>query len=110
MRVHHRGQRHHAAGYVGPRPTFGAGDPVLEAFLLDFSGDLYGEEVEVEFIDFLRPDHAFDSPDALAAQMAQDCQRASAVLRAVEADDPMQRFTLGAALAERALDCGKAGC
>jgi len=110
MRVHHAGERHHAAGYVGPRPTFGPGESVLEAFLLDFSGDLYGEQVEVEFIDFIRPDHAFDTPEALAAQMATDCEQARAVLRAVDADDPMRRFTLGAALADRALDCGKAGC
>ncbi|NIQ95826.1 MAG: bifunctional riboflavin kinase/FMN adenylyltransferase, partial [Desulfuromonadales bacterium] len=55
------------AGYVGPRPTFGAGDePVLEAYLLDFSGDLYDHVVEVEFINFLRPDHTFDSAEALA--------------------------------------------
>jgi len=110
MRVHHAGQRYHAAGYVGPRPTFGPDDPVLEAYLLDFSGDLYGEQVEVEFIDFIRPDHAFDSPEALAAQMAADCERAKSVLQAVDADDPMRRYTLGAALADRALDCGKVDC
>jgi riboflavin kinase/FMN adenylyltransferase len=110
MRVHHAGQRYHAAGYVGPRPTFGPDDTVLEAFLLDFSGDLYGEQVEVEFIDFLRPDHAFDTPEALAAQMATDCARAKAVLQAVDADDPMRRYTLGAALADRALDCGRGDC
>ena len=110
MRVHHAGQRYHAAGYVGPRPTFGRDDPVLEAYLLDFSGDLYGEQVEVEFIDFIRPDHAFDSPEALAAQMAADCERAKSVLQAVDADDPMRRYTLGAALADRALDCGKVDC
>lgn len=110
MRVHHAGARYHAAGYVGPRPTFGADEPVLEAYLLDFSGDLYDHVVEVEFIDFLRPDHAFDTADALSDQMAQDCDKARAVLAAVDADDPMRRFTLGAALANRALDCGKAGC
>jgi riboflavin kinase/FMN adenylyltransferase len=106
MRVHHAGERYHAAGYVGPRPTFGADEPVLEAFLLDFSGDLYGQEVEVEFIDFLRPDHAFDSSEALATRMATDSNRAREVLQAVDDDDPMRRFTLGAALADRALDCG----
>ena len=110
MHVHHAGKRYHAAGYVGPRPTFGPDEPVLEAYLLDFSGDLYGEEVEVEFIDFLRPDHAFDSAEALAAQMDEDCKKAREILVAVDAHDPMRRFTLGAALADRALDCGKSGC
>ena len=65
MRVVHDGKRYHAAGYVGARPTFGAGEPVLEAYLLDFEGDLYGQEVEVEFIAFLRPDATFASPEAL---------------------------------------------
>jgi riboflavin kinase/FMN adenylyltransferase len=110
MRVHHAGQRHHAAGYVGPRPTFGEGEPVLEAYLLDFSGDLYDHVVEVEFIDFIRPDHSFDSAEALAAQMAEDCERVQEILVAVEAADPMRRFTLGNALTDRALDCGEAGC
>ena len=68
MRVDHHGARHQAAGYVGARPTFGAGEPVLEAYLLDFAGDLYGQEVEAEFIAFLRPDRTFAAPAALAAQ------------------------------------------
>nr|WP_244500378.1 riboflavin kinase [Methyloceanibacter methanicus] len=54
-----RGRRYDAAGYVGPRPTFGAGDPELEAFLFDFSGDIYDRTIEVEFIDFIRPDETF---------------------------------------------------
>jgi riboflavin kinase/FMN adenylyltransferase len=98
MRVHHGGKRH-AAGYVGARPTFGAGEPVLEAYLLDFAGDLYGHEVEVEFIAFLRPDAIFASADALAEQMRQDCDRARAVLTKLDADDPMRRFPLARALA-----------
>ncbi len=95
----------------GPRPTFGAGDePVLEAYLLDFSGDLYDHVVEVEFIDFVRPDHAFDGAEALAAQMADDCRKVERILTAVDADDPLRRFTLGNVLADRTLDCGEAGC
>jgi riboflavin kinase/FMN adenylyltransferase len=110
MRVHHAGGRHDAAGYVGPRPTFGAGEPALEAFLFDFSGDLYDQAIEVEFIDFIRPDQTFPSGEALAAQMEKDCNAARAVLTAVAADDPMRQFPLGAALATRALDCGQPGC
>jgi riboflavin kinase/FMN adenylyltransferase len=110
MLVHHAGQRYHAAGYVGPRPTFGADEPVLEAYLLDFSGDLYDHTVEVEFIDFLRSDHAFDTAEALSAQMAEDTARAKSVLATMDGDDPMRWFTLGAALANRALDCDQAGC
>jgi riboflavin kinase / FMN adenylyltransferase len=110
MRVDCGGRRFHAAGYVGPRPTFGEGPPVLEAHLFDFAGNLYGEEIEVEFIAFLRPDQTFADPQALAAQMREDCDRARAVLAAIEADDPMRRFPLGNALAEPALDCNETGC
>jgi riboflavin kinase / FMN adenylyltransferase len=99
MRVHHDGKRHHAAGYVGARPTFGAGEPLLEAYLLDFAGDLYGRDVEVEFIAFLRPDATFASADALAEQMREDCDFARAVLTKLDADDPMRRFPLARALA-----------
>ena len=62
MRVDHDGARYQAAGYVGTRPTFGDGEPVLEAYLLDFAGDLYGQEVEAEFIAFLRPDRDLRRP------------------------------------------------
>jgi riboflavin kinase/FMN adenylyltransferase len=100
MRVHHGGKRYPAAGYVGARPTFGAGEPVLEAYLLDFAGDLYGEEVETEFIAFLRPDETFANAEQLAAKMRDDCEKARAVLARIGADDPMRHFPLARALAE----------
>jgi riboflavin kinase/FMN adenylyltransferase len=103
MRVHHDGKPHPAAGYVGVRPTFGAGDPVLEAYLLDFAGDLYGENVEAEFIAFLRPDETFTSAEALTAKMQQDCDKARAILAKIDADDPMRRFPLARALAVAAI-------
>jgi riboflavin kinase/FMN adenylyltransferase len=101
MRVDHEGGRHHAAGYVGVRPTFGAGEAVLEAYLLDFAGDLYGKEVEAEFIAFLRPDAAFDTPATLASQMRADCAEARAVLATIDADDPMRRFPIARVLAKQ---------
>jgi riboflavin kinase / FMN adenylyltransferase len=99
VRVEHRGRRYAAAGYVGARPTFGGGSPVLEAYLLDFTGDLYGEEIEVEFIERIRGDMTFATPEALAAQMQADCAEAGAILAMLEAKDPMQKFPLGRALA-----------
>jgi riboflavin kinase/FMN adenylyltransferase len=99
VRVEHGGRRYHAAGYVGARPTFGEGQPVLEAYLLDFAGDLYGEDIEVEFIARLRGDATFTSPEALAAQMQEDCEQARAVLAKLDADNPMRQFPLGRALA-----------
>lgn len=110
MRVHHAAGCHDAAGYVGPRPTFGAGDPSLEAFLFDFSGDLYEQTIEVEFIDFVRPDQAFASEEALIAHMDKDCEAVRAILARIEANDPMRQFPLGAALGTGALDCDESGC
>jgi riboflavin kinase/FMN adenylyltransferase len=100
MRIDHGGARYHAAGYVGARPTFGAGEPVLEAYLFDFAGDLYGQEVEAEFIAFLRPDETFATPEALAERMREDCDLARAVLAKIDADDPMRRFPLARTLAK----------
>ncbi len=66
---------------VGVNPTFGAlPEPLLEAHLLDFSGDLYGKTVEVRIIEFLRDEAAFASTEALKAQMRQDVSDTRAVL------------------------------
>lgn len=68
-----RGERHVAAISVGVNLTFEPdGDPRVEAFLLDFSGDLYGETIEVQFKKRLRGMVRFDSLDALIAQMQED--------------------------------------
>jgi riboflavin kinase/FMN adenylyltransferase len=77
------GQRFDAAGYLGTRPTFDNGKPVLEVFLFDFDGNLYGREITVEFIAHIRPDRKFDTVDELAAQMETDCANAKQVLAEV---------------------------
>ena len=82
MRVHTGGERHDAAAYLGTRPTYDDGMPVLEVFLFDFDGDLYGREIEVEFVDFIRADRKFDSSEALIAQMQADVARARDILAA----------------------------
>lgn len=66
------GEAHDAAGYLGTRPTFDNGKPVLEVYLLDFDGDLYGHDMTVEFVAFIRPDRKFDTPDELIEQMEID--------------------------------------
>ena len=58
--VHVHGQHHEGAAYLGTRPTFDDGTPVLETFLFDFDGDLYGREIEIEFVDYIRGDRRFD--------------------------------------------------
>jgi riboflavin kinase/FMN adenylyltransferase len=87
-RVHHAGGRFAAAAYLGTRPSFDNGKPVLEVFLLEFDGDLYGKSIEVEFLAFLRPDRSFASLDALKAQMAEDCRAAASVVARIDRDDP----------------------
>jgi riboflavin kinase / FMN adenylyltransferase len=69
----------------GRRPTFDNGRALLEAFLFDFSGDIYGETIEVFFIDWIRPEGKFESPAALVAQMKQDEADARAILRRANA-------------------------
>jgi riboflavin kinase/FMN adenylyltransferase len=83
------------AGYFGQRPTFDSERTFLEVFLLDYSGDLYGETLMVEFIDLIRPDRKFDSIDDLVNQMAADCKEAKKRLAAIESGDPIAAFPLG---------------
>ena len=69
------GQRRAAAISVGKRPQFYEnGELLIEAFLLDFSGDLYGQEISLFFLDFLRGEMKFDSVEDLVGQMALDVQ------------------------------------
>ncbi len=57
---------------IGARPTFGGQQRVLEAYLLDFEGELAGRELAVELLEWLRPQVKFDSPRQLALAMRQD--------------------------------------
>lgn len=76
------GSRHLAAVSLGHRPTFHpeGGPPVLEAYLLDFEGDLYGEPARVRFVERLRDELRFDSVDDLIAQMERDTEQTRFVL------------------------------
>jgi riboflavin kinase / FMN adenylyltransferase len=89
VRIYMNGARFNGAAYLGTRPTFDDGDPVLELFLFDFDGNLYGREIEVEFIAFVRPDAKFASIEALKEQMRQDCARAEAILAAAPPTPPI---------------------
>ena len=71
---------HAGAANIGIRPMFELEQPLLEVHLLDFDGDLYGRQLRVALVDYLRPEANFDSLDELKAQMAEDCRRARASL------------------------------
>jgi riboflavin kinase/FMN adenylyltransferase len=66
----------------GRRPTFDNGAPLLEVFLFDFNGDLYGETLDIAFIGFIREELKFDHVDALIHRMDQDAAEARALLAA----------------------------
>lgn len=68
------GQPHLAATSLGVRPTFYGNPPAptLEAHLLDFNQNLYGQSVKLEFIEYLRPEEKYASVDALLEQIQKD--------------------------------------
>ena len=62
----------------GRHPTLPEGAATVEAFVLDFTGDLYGQRVRVDFLAFLRPETRFPDKEALRAQIARDTENARA--------------------------------
>lgn len=78
---------HDAVANIGRRPTIahpnvdGDPDPLVEVHLIDFDGDLYGQRIELEFVQLLRGEKRFDSLDALKAAIADDVARARALGR-----------------------------
>jgi riboflavin kinase / FMN adenylyltransferase len=77
------GSRHPCAINLGRRPTFyeHADNSLLEAHLIDFEGDLYGEPAQVQFVGFLRSERKFDGIDALVEQLKLDVDHARDLLR-----------------------------
>ena len=75
----HQG-RYHAAASMGVRPTFGVNHPNLESYLFDFEGDIYGADISVALVDYIRAEEKFDDLSALIKQMDDDCEKARAVL------------------------------
>jgi riboflavin kinase / FMN adenylyltransferase len=100
VRVRHKvgqigGGQYKGAAYLGTRPTFDNGLPVLEVFLFDFDSDIYGEVIDIDFIAFLRADAKFRSVEALMAQMDKDCEAARVAVAAADREDPMAAYPLG---------------
>ena len=74
------GSRVDGAANLGVRPSFDPPKELLEPYFFDFSGDLYGQTIEVELIDFIRPEAKFDDLDTLKVQMAADIAEARRLL------------------------------
>lgn len=78
-----RGEWHQGVANVGVRPTVAnAGERLLETHIFDFKGDCYGDDIEVRFEHFLRPEQKFGSVDELIEQIAVDAGRARELLGA----------------------------
>ncbi len=78
-----------AAVSIGVRPTFTTGrGELIEAYVLDFDGDLYGSHLRIEFLERLRGERRFDSPAALVEQMRRDVERTREVVGAAERRRP----------------------
>ena len=69
-----------AVASLGVRPTVSGKEPLLEAHLFDFNGDLYGKRIEVEFVQKLRDEEKFDSLDAMVQQIDRDARAARSLL------------------------------
>ncbi|NZA25175.1 bifunctional riboflavin kinase/FAD synthetase [Luteimonas sp. SJ-92] len=77
-----------AVSSFGTRPTVGGVEPLLEAHLFDFDGDLYGRRIEIEFVARLRDEEKFDDLPALVAQMDRDAAQARRLLAEGRAAGP----------------------
>ncbi|HEY4339142.1 MAG TPA: bifunctional riboflavin kinase/FAD synthetase [Steroidobacteraceae bacterium] len=69
-----------AVASIGTRPTVGGTEPLLEVHVFDFVGDLYGREILVECVQFLRAELKFESLDAMVAQIHEDAEQARQLL------------------------------
>ncbi|MBU6445396.1 MAG: bifunctional riboflavin kinase/FAD synthetase [Alphaproteobacteria bacterium] len=82
------GHRFDGVANFGTRPMFQIPAPLLETYLFDFSGDLYGKHMAVELVAYLRPEAKFDGLDALKAQIARDIAAAKAALARAGTEPP----------------------
>ena len=82
VRVDVGARRYDGVASFGRRPMFDQGTVLLEVFLFDFTGDLYGEIIDVAFVDWIRPELKFDSVEGLIRRMDEDSRLARAMLAA----------------------------
>ena len=75
------GRRYDGVANFGRRPMFDTGAVLLEVFLFDFAGDLYGQRIDVAFIEWIRDEEVFASVDELVVRMKEDSRLARAALK-----------------------------
>ncbi len=96
VRVGVAGKRYDAVASFGRRPMFDTGAVLLEVFLFDFDGDLYGQTIDVALLHWIRPELDFASVEDLVRRMDEDCGLARAALaHAPDAFPPIGAPTAG---------------
>ena len=78
--AHFDDERRMAAVSIGVRPTFGEQPRAIEAYLLEYQGDLYGKTMRLEFVAYLREELKFDTADALVNQIGEDVRKTKEIL------------------------------
>jgi riboflavin kinase/FMN adenylyltransferase len=81
VRAEAEGRRYQGVAAIGVRPTFETGFFSIEVFLFDFDGDLYGKQMEVSFVGFLREERKFPDVQSLIVQMQRDVDEAKKILQ-----------------------------
>jgi riboflavin kinase / FMN adenylyltransferase len=81
VRIAHGGRRYDGVANFGWRPMFDSGVVLLEVFLFDFAGDLYGQNIDVAFIDWIREEKVFGSVDELVQGIKEDARQARDALK-----------------------------
>ena len=69
------------AASIGSRPTYGDYEPNIEVFIFDFNENIYGENVSISLVSFIRPELKFDTEKELISQMQADCETIESLLR-----------------------------
>lgn len=87
---------------LGVRPMFKADAPLLEVHLFDFESDIYGAPITVTFVDYIRPEQNFGSPEDLTAQMIRDAEAARRCLAGARANRELAQEGLALPAPERA--------
>ena len=75
--------RHEGVANLGIRPMYRSAEPLLEAFLFDFAGDLYGKHLAVDLIAYLRPEAKFAGVEELKKQIEKDVEKAKKALASI---------------------------
>lgn len=76
------GRSYHSMTNIGRNPTFGNSERVVEVYIIDYSGDLYGREVSIDIVERLRGEERFNSAEELKKQIAEDVKKGKAILDA----------------------------